>query len=223
MAAQCSKGILLEFDFAAVDGSSLLYAAASGVFESYSLGIAFDKMAEARYFSGKKLVDAVSAHLSRAKSKRGVEKTACMIEAAFDASLAGALASAVNADLKGFLKTLSAAGVKIVVFSRLDPEDVKAAIGPFAPEAEVYLETSVVYGAARRDAWLRMCAKGKLSPKSSVAVSGNAEGVKAALISGIPSAAVHEHVSYQDFGGADAVSGKIDAAFAKKILKILNI
>jgi len=44
------------------------------------------------------------------------------------------------------------------------------------------------------------------------------------LLSGMASVAVvHEHVAYQDFGGADEVVKTLDAAAAKKVLALLKV
>lgn len=224
MTGDCDKGVLLDFDFVAMDGAEALFNAANSVFDGYSLPIAFDKVAEARNFAGKNMVEAVAGHLSRAKSKRGPEKTAGMINDAFVEALAAALPSVPTGDFRGFLKTISAAGAKIVVFSRLPAADVETALAPCATMLSVHQETSPVYGAPRLSAWRRLCAKNALSELRSVAVTGSAYGLRSALLSGIPSVAVvRDHVAYQDFGGADVVSEKIDAALAKKIVKLLRL
>ena len=51
-----------------------------------------------------------------------------------------------------------------------------------------------------------------------------ATSVKAALVAGMSAIAmIHDHVAYQDFGGADADVKCLDTAAAKTILGILRI
>ena len=57
-----------------------------------------------------------------------------------------------------------------------------------------------------------------------VAVTGSGKGVKSALVAGMSAlAVVHDHVAYQDFGGADAVVETFDAKLADEVLRMLHL
>ena len=57
-----------------------------------------------------------------------------------------------------------------------------------------------------------------------VAVTGSGYGVKAVLVAGMSAIAmIHDHVAYQDFGGADVVADGFSADLAKDVFRMLHI
>ena len=57
-----------------------------------------------------------------------------------------------------------------------------------------------------------------------VAVAGSGKGVKSALLAGMSALSVaHDHVAYQDFGGADVVVDAFDAKLAQEVLRMLHM
>ena len=57
-----------------------------------------------------------------------------------------------------------------------------------------------------------------------VAITGSGNGVRSALVAGMPAIAIiHDHVAYQDFGGADVVADGFSAGLADDVLRMLHI
>ena len=74
------------------------------------------------------------------------------------------------------------------------------------------------------DAWRRACVANRLKHMCTVAVTGSGFGVKSALIAGMGSMAVmNDHVSWQDFGGADEVVEELSAPTARRLLEVFRM
>ena len=115
-----------------------------------------------------------------------------------------------------------AKGVKVVVATRGDAASLGAALE--GTGAVVCADASTTYGCAKWDAWMRICRANGFVDVFTAGVAGSGHAVKAALLAGLSAIAVaHEHVAYQDFGGADSVVDQLDAAAAKEILRMLKI
>ena len=88
----------------------------------------------------------------------------------------------------------------------------------------LYQETAPTYGCVKWDAWRRACVANKLRNTMAVAVTGSGYGVKSALIAGFPVMAImHDHVAYQDFGGADVVADGFSAKLADEVMRMLHL
>ena len=66
--------------------------------------------------------------------------------------------------------------------------------------------------------------KNHVSPRYTVGVTGSGHGVTAVLVAGMSAVAViHDHVAYQDFGGADVAVEKLDAKVADEVFRMLHL
>ena len=66
---------------------------------------------------------------------------------------------------------------------------------------------------------------GDSAPEERVAlVTGSGKGVKSALVAGMSAIAIlHDHVAYQDFGGADVVVESFNAKLADEAFRMLHM
>lgn len=223
MAEIVKKGVIVEFDFAAMDGASLLFE----VTKKFLAGldkIPFDERIEAQHLAGGNYQGGLAEYFAVVKTKKLAAKAAKDLAAAFGAALNEAVPKSITPAFRKFVQAIAAKGVKVVVSTRADVETVRPAFADLLGENVVlFQETSATYGSVKWDAWRRACAMNKLRNFSTIAVTGSGFGVKSALVAGMGSVAVTSpHVAYQDFGGADEVVKELNAAAAKTILEILR-
>jgi len=218
------KGVIVEFDFAAMEGAGLLQET-TACFLGDLDGIPFDARIEAKYLSGGNYQGALAEYFAVVKTKKTAAKAARDLSAAFVKALDEAVPKSVTPAFRNFVKALSDKGVKVVIATRADVDRVAPAFAPILSDKVVlYHEESQTYGAVKWDAWRRACVAERLKPFNAVVVTGSGLGVKSALIAGIAALAVtNAHVAYQDFSGADAVVSELGAPAAKKVLDILRV
>ena len=218
------RGVVIEFDFTALDGAGLLFRTAKSFLKDLD-GIELDVPTEAKYLSGTGYQDGLARLFSVVRTKKTPQKAARDLAARFADALASAVPKAVGAAFKNFVKGLAERGLRVVIATRADVEAVRPAFAPLLGErVMLYQETSDCYGAVRWDSWRRACHAGKLRHQSSLAVTGSGFGVKSALFAGMASMAVSgNHVAYQDFGGADDVVAELSGPTAKRALGIMRI
>jgi phosphoglycolate phosphatase-like HAD superfamily hydrolase len=223
MAEIVKKGVIVEFDFAAMDGANLLF----DVTKKFLAGldnIPFDERIEAQHLAGGNYQGGLAEYFAVVKTKKLAAKAAKDLSAAFVSALNEAVPKSITQGFRKFVQTIAAKGVKIVISTRADVETVRPAFaGLLGDDVVLFQETSSTYGSVKWDAWRRACAMNKLRNFSTIAVTGSGFGVKSALVAGMGSVAVTSpHVAYQDFGGADEVVSELNAAAAKTILEILR-
>jgi phosphoglycolate phosphatase-like HAD superfamily hydrolase len=223
MAEIVKKGVIVEFDFAAMDGANLLF----DVTKKFLAGldnIPFDERIEAQHLAGGNYQGGLAEYFAVVKTKKLAAKAAKDLSAAFVSALNEAVPKSVTPAFRKFVQTIAAKGVKIVISTRADVETVRPAFESLlGDDVVLFQETSSTYGSVKWDAWRRACAMNKLRNFSTIAVTGSGFGVKSALVAGMGSVAVTSpHVAYQDFGGADEVVSELNAAAAKTILEILR-
>ena len=224
MAESIKKGVIVEFDFAAMDGAELLCSVTKRFLAALDK-IPFDERVEAQYLAGGNYQGALAEYFSVVKTKKTAAKAAKDLSAAFEAALNEAVPKAVTASFKNFVSAIASKGVKVVIATRADIETVQPAFeGLLGDNVVLYHETAATYGSVKWDAWRRACAMNKLRNFSTIAVTGSGLGVKSALVAGMGSVAVlNPHVAYQDFGGADEVVRELNSAAAKAVLEILRV
>ena len=222
MAEEQKKGVIVEFDFTAMNGAELLYKTMEKILVDNE--IPFDTRAEAQYLAGGNYQGGLAEYFAVVKTKKLAAKAAKDLSAAFVSALNEAVPKSVTPAFRKFVQTIAAKGVKIVISTRADVETVRPAFaGLLGDDVVLFQETSSTYGSVKWDAWRRACAMNKLRNFSTIAVTGSGFGVKSALVAGMGSVAVTSpHVAYQDFGGADEVVSELNAAAAKTILEILR-
>ena len=218
------KGVIVEFDFTAMNGADLLFETTKRFLKDLD-GIDFDVPTEARYLAGGNYQGGLAELFSVVKTKKTAQKAARDLAVAFNAALTQAVPTAVTPAFRNFVKVLEDKGVKVVIATRADVTAVRMAFAQIlSGDVVLYQETSVCYGAVKWDAWRRICAANRLSHLSTIVVTGSGHGVKSALIAGMGSmAVVNDHVAYQDFGGANAVVSELSAPTARKLLEILHV
>ena len=216
------RGVVIEFDFAVVDGSQLLFETARKVLEAK--GIDLTLKLEALHLAGGNYHGGLAELFGVLGKKCDAAATARDLSDAFAKALTANAAEAVTPSFKAFVKALTAKDIKVVIATRADIEAIKPAFAEFDPESVVlYSEPSMTYGNCKWDAWHRAYSQNGLVDVLTVAVTGSGAGVKAALVAGMGVVAViHDHVAYQDFGGADFATDSINAKLADEVLRMLH-
>jgi len=218
------KGVIIEYDFAAMDGAGLLFALTKKFLSDLDK-IPFDSAAEAKYFAGGSYQGCFAEFFASVKTKKTALKAARDFDELVKQEFTAAVAKSVNATFANFVKTLVAKQVKVVIATRADIETVRAAFDSLlGPSVELYQEPSTTYGSMKWDAWRLACVRAGLRPYNTVAVAGSGFSVKGALRAGLGSVAVmNERTAYQDYTGCDEFLKALDTAAAKTILEILRI
>ena len=224
MADAVKKGVILEFDFAAMDGASILFQVTKKLLEGID-NIPFDERIEAQHLAGGNYQGGLAEYFAVVKTKKMASKAAKDLAAAFGAALEVAVPKAVTPAFRNFVTMLSSKDVMVVISTRADIEKVRPAFaGLLGENVVLYQETSATYGSIKWDAWRRACAVHKLRNVGTIAITGSGFGVKSALIAGLGSVAVTSpHVAYQDFGGADEVVKELNSATARTVLEVMRI
>lgn len=218
------RGVIVEFDFAAMDGAGLLFETTKRFLKELD-GIPFDIPTEARYLAGGNYQGGLAELFSVVKTKKTAQKAARDLAAAFNAALTKAVPENVTPAFRNFVKALADKGVKVVIATRADVQAVRMAFAQIlSGDVVLYQETSTCYGAVKWDAWRRACAANRMRHLSTIAVTGSGFGVKSALVAGMGSmAVVNDRVAYQDFGGADDVVNELSGVTARRLLEILRV
>ena len=217
------RAVIVEFDFTAIDGSQLLFDVARK--HLAECDIELNPKLEAMHLVNGNCQGAIR-ELFEALGKSGDSaKTAHELMDAFRAALTEKAVQAVTPEFKAFVKALSARGLKTVIATRADLETLKPALADFdANLVTAYSEPSQTYGNCKWDAWRRAIRANDLHEMLTVAITGSGYGVRSALVAGMPVIAiVHDHVAYQDFGGADVVTDSFSAKLADDVLRMLHI
>ena len=217
-----TRGVVVEFDFTAIDGGQLLFETAQKILGAK--GVDLTVKLEALHLAGGNYQGGLAELFRTLDKKCDAAATARDLHDAFAKALTAKAVAAVTPGLKAFISALVERDVKVVVATRSDLENLRPAFEGFNPEKVVlYAEPSMTYGNCKWDAWRRAYSQNGLVDVLTVAVSGSGAGVKAALVAGMGVVAViHDHVAYQDFGGADFVTETIDVKLTDEVLRMLH-
>ena len=223
-ASALDKGVILEFDFTAINGAEILFETTKKFLADLD-GIPFDATMEARYLAGGNYQGGLAELFSVVKTKKTAQKAARDLAAAFNAALTAAVPSGITPSFRNFVKTLADKGVRVVIATRADVLAVRMAFAQIlSGDIVLYQETSTCYGSVKWDAWRRACVANRLRHLNAVAVTGSGFGVKSALVAGMGSmAVVNDHVAWQDFGGADEVVEELSAPTARRLLEVFRM
>ena len=218
------KGVIVEFDFAAMDGAGLLFDTTKKFLTDLD-GIPFDEVVEARYMAGYNYHGAFAEYFPVVKTKKTAAKAALDLFTTFEAALNVAVPKSITPGFRNFVKTLSSKGVKVVIATRAAEEAVEPAFrSMLGADVVLYHEDSPTYGCVKWDLWRRACVACGLRHVTTVAVTGSGNGVKSALYAGMASMAVtSSRTEYQDHTGANAVVAALNADAAREVLKILRV
>ena len=218
--AKMSKGVVVEFDFAVLNGSEILFETASSILKGY--GITLDARLEALHLAGGNYQGALAELFGKVDCEADAAAVARELNAAFNAAVAAKAAAAVTPAFKNFIQTLQDKGVKVVVATRGDAAALAEAIAD--PQVVVHAEPSSTYGSCKWDAWKRACRHNGLHEMLTAAVTGSGFGVRAALVAGMSALGIsNKRVEWQDFGGADDVVDIVDKNAADIVLKMLKV
>ena len=217
------RGVVVEFDFTALDGSQILFDTARKLFGG--LGVELDVKREALHLAGGNYQGGITELFASLDKEGDAQAVARNLAQAFSSALTARVADGVTPDFKAFVQRLASQGVKTVIATRADISALRPLLEGLNAEMVVpYAETSSTYGNCKWDAWRRACGANGLHEILAVGVAGSGAGVKSALVAGLSALAViHDHVAYQDFGGADAVVEKLDASAADEALRMLHL
>jgi hypothetical protein len=218
--AKIGKGVVVEFDFAVLNGADLLFDVASGILKGY--GVSLDARLEALHLAGGNYQGALAELFAKVGCEADPAAVAAELNAAFNAEVTAKSVEAVTPAFKNFIKVLQEKNVKVVVATRGDAAALAAAIDN--PDVVVHAETSSTYGSCKWDAWKRACRLNGLHEMLTAAVTGSGFGVRASLLAGMSALGVtNKRVEWQDFGGADDVIDAIDKKAADIVLKMLKV
>ena len=217
------RGVVVEFDFTAIDGAQILFDTAKKVLKAAGVDLTI-KM-EAMRLVGGNYQGALKELFESLDVQADPVQVAQELAEAFKAALNEKAVAAVTPAFKAFVKALTDRGLKVVIATRSDLEQLKPAFAEFDPElVALYQEPSNTYGNCKQDAWRRACNQNGLVDMLTAAVTGSGKGVKSALVAGMSAlAVVHDHVVYQDFGGADAVVDAFDPKLVDVIAQMLHM
>jgi len=221
-----AKGVIIEFDFAAMDGAELLFETTKNFLQRLD-GIPFDERIEAQHMAGCNYQGAFAEYFPVVKTKKTAVKAAKDLTVAFATALESEIPKrGTTQGFRNFVKTLASHGVKVIIATRANicTNGVATTFAPVLGEnISLYHEESTTYGSVKWDVWRRACAANDLRPVFTLAVTGSGNGVKSALIAGMPSmAVVSARTAYQDCSGADAVVKELNADAAREALSILK-
>ena len=215
------RGVVVEFDFAAMDGAELLFRTTRQFLKDLDK-IALDDALEARYLAGRSYADGLARLFAAVKTKKTAQKAARELAVAFNAAVTAAVPEAVTMQFRNFIKALTDAGLAVAIATRADveAEEVRSAFAPVLGERVIlYPEESETYGSPTWESWRRACMALEMKHAMVRAVSGSGFGVKAALVAGMKSVAViNDRVAWQDFGGAAEIVEELSGKTAKKFL-----
>ena len=213
------RGVVIEFDFAAMNGAELLFETARRFLGGLDK-INLDDALEARYLAGRTYLDGLTRLFASVKTKKTAQKAARDLAAAFAAAVTEAVPKAVTVQFRNFIKALTEAGIAVAIATRADVEEVRPAFESVLGERVIlYHEESEAYGFPTWESWRRACIALEMKHAMVRAVSGSGFGVKSALVAGMRSVAVvNDRVAWQDFGGAGEVVDELSGKTAKRFL-----
>lgn len=219
------KGLILEYDFAAIDGAGLLFDTAREFFAKID-NLAFDRGLEARFLAGQNYLVGLTNYFKFVNTKKTPQKAAKDLPATFQKALtAKIVAEGLPAQVEKLVKLLAENGVKVAITTRAPIEQIEGVFGKVLGEnVKLHYENSVTYGNVKWDAWMRAAKAIGTEPRNTLVVAGSGFGVKSAIHARFAAVGVQrEHTAWQDFSGADLVTSGIDAAAVRKIAAILKI
>ena len=218
------RGIIIEYDFAAIDGAQLLFDTAKAFFTKLD-NLQFDGGLEARFLSGQNYLLGLTQYFQFLKTKKTPQKASKELPLAFQKALTQKIKDeGLAPEFVKFAKEMAARGVKVLVTTRANIDQVRpvfeAALGE---DVKLHFENSVTYGNVKWDAWMRAAEVLGTAPNSTLVVTGSGFGVKSALmrkffVTGVKSA----HTEWQDYSGANMVVDGLDRATLARCLKLMK-
>ncbi len=214
--AQLQRGVIIEFDFAVLDGHSFLLDICRARLEKE--GVKLDAPLMARSMGGKSFSSGLNALCHRQHKTVDVPTVIADCNAEFVEKLAESLPRIPEGFL-AFVKALLARNLKVVVVTRLESEAVLSALESVRGEKlSVLHDIPNGFGFNTWEGWRRAARKSDLHDRLCVAVAGSGHSVKGALV-----ARPNPLTEHQDFGGCDASVAEYTAALANEVTRILRV
>ena len=219
-----AQSLVIDFDFTQLEGGKLRFETARDFLAKLD-NIKLDPVIEARYLSGKSILDGVTALFQKVKTKKTSVKATRDLATEFRKALNTAIPSGLSNAFKNFLKALTDKGVKVYLVSRCDPKQAETLFGSVLSDSVTLLTTEPSgYDFIDCVSCMQLLSGKSLTRGTVTLMLGTGPAVKAALQLGLRSIAViHDHVAYQDFTGANAVLNELSGKTAKKVLDYLHI
>lgn len=219
-----NRGVVIEFDFAAMNGAELLFRTAKKFLQELDR-IPFDEPLEVRYLAGRTYLEGLTRLFAQSKTKKTAQKASRDFAAAFAGAVTAAVPEAVGISFRNFVKALVDAGFAVAIATRADLDAVRPAFASvLGKNVILYHEESDGYGFPTWESWRRACMALEMKHAMVRAVAGSGFGVKTALVAGMKSiAVVNDRIAYQDFGGAYEVVDELSGKSAKKFLSRFGV
>ena len=221
MAAKLLRGVIIEFDFAVLDGHAFLLDVCRTRLAQE--GVELDALLMARSMGGRSFSSGLNALCSRQRKSVDVPTVMAECNAAFAGKLSEALPQ-VPASFLAFVKAMLAKNVKVVVVTRLESEAVLSALGNVQGEKlSVLYDIPNGFGFTTWEGWRRAVRKSDLHDRLCVAVAGSGHSVKGALNAGMCVVAKPNPVTeHQDFSGSDVSIAEYSEELAGEIIRLLR-
>jgi beta-phosphoglucomutase-like phosphatase (HAD superfamily) len=218
-----TRGVIVEVDFTMIDGASILFDITKE--KLAGLGIDFSIKLEALHLAGGKMQGGFTELLEKLGKEADAVELANDIQAAFKEEVTKRFSSLMTSDVRNFIKKLTDREIKVVLSTRGDVEVLKEVCAELDnPLVVPYADTSKTYGGGKWDDWRRTLNANTLANILTVGITGSGHGVKAALLASVAAiAVVHDHVAYQDFGGADVAFDKFEEKIADEVIRVMHI
>ena len=219
--SQLQRGVIIEFDFAVLDGHAFLLDICRARLETE--GVKVDASLVARSMGGRSFSFGLNALCTKQGKTVDVPTVVADCNAEFAERLTAALAN-VPQDFLKFVNAALAKGLRVVLVTRLESEAVLIALGIENERLTVLHDIPNGFGFSTWEGWRRAARKCNLYDRLCVAVAGCGYSVKGAINSGmfvfVKPNPLTEH---QDFSGCDTVITDYTAALADDMTNLLRV
>jgi beta-phosphoglucomutase-like phosphatase (HAD superfamily) len=222
MAIQLQRGVIIEFDFAVLDGHSLLLDICRARLEKE--GVKLDAPLMARSLGGRSFSSGLNALCSRQHKTIDVPAVIADCNAVFAAKLVESLPKVTDGFL-AFVKVLLVRNLKVIIVTRMESDVVLPALtGVQGEKLSVLHDIPNGFGFSTWEGWRRAARKSDLHDRLCVAVAGSGYSVKGALNTGM-SVIVKTNplTDHQDFSGCDVSVAEYSAVLAGDVIRLLRI
>lgn len=216
----CTWALLLDLEFAAVDGvRALRNAYGTALAEA---GIEVTDALFTRFALGETAQDGVSAILGHLKQPK--DKAAPLAAAVTSAFNAAVVAAPVRPAVKALFKAASERNGFVTVVTSLDSDLATELVKNVGlPEETAVLETkSEGFGFHGTETWVRLARGTHLAERRCMAITSTSDSARCALMANLNVAVFAGPLTdHQDFGGVDFVGAGTSAKEAESIVEIV--
>ena len=221
--SKVQRGILVEIDVAVMPCHQIMLDICTEQLSKE--GLEFNAVVMARYMFGRSFVAGLSALCRNQEvSSFEVSEMAAKCNKIFAERIKAELKN-VPAGFKDFVNAAAKRGLKTVLFSKIDGEELQA-IFPDLSEKQLCVSEDLTssFCFTSWEGWRRFARKNGLHERLCVSVAGSGLSVKGALTSGISSIIKDNAiVAYQDISGFDKQIEKFDAGLVDEVARLLHL